>query len=303
MYRIDNATAVAIKPTKGDAGTQGYWTKGDPAQGIPATIMDGDFFNMLQGELEAILIAGGISPDKADDTQVATAIQAIITANSGGSSSSEEIYQPAHGFAKFDAVLHNGTVFAGAKGDIPANASVVGIVGEVADVDNFTIYYGGILEWDVPASPDYTVGNDIWLSPTTSKGIVDVEPTYVNGQVRQYLGEALPSGLLVNIDLGEVIDNVAEVANALWNANTTLNDDHQIVEGDLNNLLTLTGNTAEKTFTLKATPADKEKLWIGNDSDYRLTVVYGSSSWFVWKGEAFKFSYSTTLGKWVKATI
>jgi len=55
----------------------GEWRAGDPATNTRATPMLADYFNMLQRELIAVLTDAGISPDVADETQLAQAINAI----------------------------------------------------------------------------------------------------------------------------------------------------------------------------------------------------------------------------------
>lgn len=83
MYRIDNATAVAALPTPEEVGPNpdGYFTKGDPGAGIPATIVDDDWANAVQEELIAIVEAGGLTPSKTVLTQVRDAINLLIAAN------------------------------------------------------------------------------------------------------------------------------------------------------------------------------------------------------------------------------
>lgn len=78
MHRVDTATAVAVKPAKQPAGTPGYFTKGDPAQDIPATIPGADFWNTMQGEMVNVILQAGLSLNKSDDTQLFQAINKII---------------------------------------------------------------------------------------------------------------------------------------------------------------------------------------------------------------------------------
>ncbi|WP_225031819.1 hypothetical protein [Paraburkholderia sp. XV] len=76
MYRIDDATAAATLPPPEAAGTEGYFTEGNPATGTPATNVRGSWLNMLQEELRAIVVAGGQTPSKTTYNQV---LQAILT--------------------------------------------------------------------------------------------------------------------------------------------------------------------------------------------------------------------------------
>lgn len=83
MQRIDVATAANALPTPSAPGTPGYFTKGNPGLGVPATVLDQDWHNMVQEELINLVVAGGGTPDKTDYTQVATAVQALIAAAVG----------------------------------------------------------------------------------------------------------------------------------------------------------------------------------------------------------------------------
>lgn len=78
MYRIDDPSASPTLPTPEAANTEGYWTEGNPATGTPATLERASWFNMIQEELRAIVVAGGLTPSKTTYTQVLQAIQALI---------------------------------------------------------------------------------------------------------------------------------------------------------------------------------------------------------------------------------
>ncbi len=82
MHRVDTTTAVASLPAVQAAGTPGFFTKGDPATPIPATIPGPDWFNMVQEELYYLVTQAGLTPDatKADFTQVHEAIAAMLAA-------------------------------------------------------------------------------------------------------------------------------------------------------------------------------------------------------------------------------
>jgi hypothetical protein len=82
MFRIDNAKAVAVQPTYPSAGTPGYYTKGDPNGGIPATPVDEWWLNQIQEELLALVVAGGLTPTKGTNTQIRDAVNALIVAAS-----------------------------------------------------------------------------------------------------------------------------------------------------------------------------------------------------------------------------
>jgi hypothetical protein len=80
MIRIDNSTAVGTRPTITAAGTQGFWTNGDVPGAIPATILEADWFNDLDANIEALFDAGGITGTKGPggDTDLLDALNAII---------------------------------------------------------------------------------------------------------------------------------------------------------------------------------------------------------------------------------
>ncbi|SEI42727.1 hypothetical protein [Paraburkholderia diazotrophica] len=79
MYRIDDATAATSIPTPETAGTEGYFTEGNPATNTPATKVRGSWLNMIQEELCAILAAAGIARSKTTYNQVNTALQKLYS--------------------------------------------------------------------------------------------------------------------------------------------------------------------------------------------------------------------------------
>lgn len=138
----------------------------------------------------------------------------------GGASLDADVNQVAHGLVVGDAIYHNGSIFAKAQANDPDTSGVLGIVSEVADVDNFTYQYGGLF---TPGS--WTIGTDYFLSVTTA-GAVVIEPTYVadNNEVRVYIGTGVPGGLLLAIDIGnEIITfNPGDLFRSEFNAHTIL---------------------------------------------------------------------------------
>ncbi|NML43507.1 hypothetical protein HHL11_07090 [Ramlibacter sp. G-1-2-2] len=75
MFRIDDPTAQASLPTPEAAGTQGYFTEGNPGSGVSATLVRASFLNMLQEEIMSVLSAAGITPSKSTYNQLLTAIR------------------------------------------------------------------------------------------------------------------------------------------------------------------------------------------------------------------------------------
>jgi len=81
MYRIDNSSAVPTMPAVGPAGTPGFFTDGNPAAALEATIVDGWWCNILQEEILTVVTAAGIAPNKASHTQL---YEALNTLYAGG---------------------------------------------------------------------------------------------------------------------------------------------------------------------------------------------------------------------------
>ena len=89
MYQTAQATAPNTLPAPAAAGTQGYFTNGNPATGVAPTIVDADWLNMIQQELINIVTAAGITPSKTVYNQVLSAIKRIgqstvVLADTGG---------------------------------------------------------------------------------------------------------------------------------------------------------------------------------------------------------------------------
>ena len=72
MHRIDTSTATS----------DGLFTEGDPLVPTPATVVSADWLNSVQEELAAIVANAGLELQKADNTQVLTAILQIIARQS-----------------------------------------------------------------------------------------------------------------------------------------------------------------------------------------------------------------------------
>lgn len=77
MYRIDDPTASPTLPTPEAALTEGYWTEGNPGTGVPATLERASWFNMIQEELRAVVVAAGLTPSKTTYTQIRDAIKTL----------------------------------------------------------------------------------------------------------------------------------------------------------------------------------------------------------------------------------
>jgi hypothetical protein len=87
MFQIDNSTAVAAIPAPTPAGSAGYFTDGNPATGVSATILPAEFMNMLMMENLNVLSAGGIAPAKGQYNQLSLAIAKIVQSGAAGAAS------------------------------------------------------------------------------------------------------------------------------------------------------------------------------------------------------------------------
>jgi hypothetical protein len=76
-FRIDDPSAAVALPTPEAAGTEGYFTEGNPGSGVPATLMRASFLNMLQEEVRNVVTAAGLTPSKTTYTQLRDAILAL----------------------------------------------------------------------------------------------------------------------------------------------------------------------------------------------------------------------------------
>jgi len=79
MYRIDNRYAAAQIPPPAAQGPEGFFTAGDPATGVSATIVDADWLNAVQEELIYCVTRGGLTPNKASRTQLLEALANLFT--------------------------------------------------------------------------------------------------------------------------------------------------------------------------------------------------------------------------------
>ena len=78
MFQTDQSTAVATLPAPAAAATPGYFTNGNPQTGVPATILDADFMNMLMMELINLVSAAGLTPSKSNYSQLLAAVKAVV---------------------------------------------------------------------------------------------------------------------------------------------------------------------------------------------------------------------------------
>jgi hypothetical protein len=76
MFQIDGAGIINAKPARSPLGTPGWYNQSPGSS--PGTVVTGEWLNMIQGEILAVLDAGGIVPDKTDDSQLLQAIRRVV---------------------------------------------------------------------------------------------------------------------------------------------------------------------------------------------------------------------------------
>lgn len=168
MFRIDHPTAVASVPTPAAAGDPGFFTKGSPADAIPATVLTDDWANSIQEELAYVIEQAGITLSKTNRTQLRAAIQAMITGAqqaiiissavfNAGVSNGNAVYWDS-GNSRFDKALADGS----------AKQNMVGF----ADVTNSKVYAFG----DAVLFSGLTPGK-YYLSGTTAGAITATAPS------------------------------------------------------------------------------------------------------------------------------
>lgn len=78
MDRIHHPTAAALPPPIDTHETGGFPTAGNPATGTPATVLTAWTVHMLIEELRNVVLAAGLTPDKAATDQVAQALRGMF---------------------------------------------------------------------------------------------------------------------------------------------------------------------------------------------------------------------------------
>lgn len=114
-----------------------------------------------------------------------------------------EVSQSLHGFTENDAIrLDPDTqLWVKSLADADTHSSVDGVVVDVLSANVFTYQHDGILA----RNPNpFDLGVPYFLSNVTA-GEITTEPTYSVGEVRQYIGTGVESGLLLEIDMGDVL--------------------------------------------------------------------------------------------------
>lgn len=102
MFQIDVSTAATAQPASTAAGTPGFFTDGNPATGVAATVLPAEFMNALMLEMLNVVKAAGITPSKTAFNQLANAIKglsqqggAVYGADTGTANTYAVAYDPA----------------------------------------------------------------------------------------------------------------------------------------------------------------------------------------------------------------
>lgn len=134
MFRIDDASAAASLPVPEAAGVEGFWTEGNPANGIPATLERASWFNMIQEELRAVVVAGGQAPSKTTYNQLLSALTALYGSGRIGHTFVANDWVPLPG----GLILQWGTITGSAASITTALpiAFPVGMIGRVASLQD-----------------------------------------------------------------------------------------------------------------------------------------------------------------------
>ncbi|MFC6299595.1 hypothetical protein GNF76_23000 [Pseudomonas sp. CCM 7893] len=148
MYQIDNSTAATTIPPSAPAGTPGFFTDGNPATGVAATILPAEFMNTIMMETLNVLSAAGITPVKGQYNQLALAISKIV---SSGVSWDKIANKPTtvDGFGITDAMK------TGAGGLLSKPAVVNGNINAISDTRFFSM---ADATGDRPAAVAYGAG-------------------------------------------------------------------------------------------------------------------------------------------------
>lgn len=200
MFRIDDATAATSIPTPEAAGTEGYFTGGNPATATPATKVRASWLNMIQEELCAILAAAGITRSKTTYNQVNQALQklyspvigsarnvlmSVTAASATATLTADEIVVGAalggqkYMLSSFSKTINLATT--GAGGMDTGTAPVSGYVALYA-IWNPTTGTGALLAQNASTLKPNVYGGANMPSGYTASALVAVWPTNASGQ-------------------------------------------------------------------------------------------------------------------------
>lgn len=198
MFQIDQPSAAAALPKPASAGKPGFFTDGNPASGVEATIVDADFLNMIMLELLNVVTEGGLTPSKTQYNQVLIAIRRLAqgrsvladagTANAYAASNSPPLIAlPSSGFVQVLSVAHANT---GASTYAPDKLGAKPILGiGLAPLQGGELPAGGIATLLYVVALNVNGGNGAWVLTECTGGAQQI-PNATQSQHALSLGQA-----------------------------------------------------------------------------------------------------------------
>lgn len=180
MFQIDNGTAASVQPTSTSSGVPGFFTDGNPAVGVPATILPAEFMNTLMLEMLNVLAAAGVTPAKAVFTQLATSIKALAqqgaslyAADTGSANVYTAAYTPAVA-ALADGMVLNFKAKTANTG--PSTFSPNGLTAKAVVGLGQAVLQGGEIVANGMCNVIYSATLDKWVLKSCSGGGLQVAP-------------------------------------------------------------------------------------------------------------------------------
>lgn len=157
MHRIDGPGATV----------DGKFTEGNPAAGVPATVVTSDWMNDIQENIMAVLLAGGVTPTKGRAADLVDAVRASATGRLLNTQvfTSSGTYTPTPGM-KFAIITAQGGGGGGAGTAVPTSGNVS--IGAPGNAGAYAI--GKFLAASIGASQAVTIGNGGAAASATAGG-------------------------------------------------------------------------------------------------------------------------------------
>ncbi|WP_168794685.1 hypothetical protein [Paraburkholderia aromaticivorans] len=223
MYQIDGSTAATSKPASTALGTVGYFTDGNPATGVPATIVPAEFFNSVMLELMNAITGAGLPLSKSTTNQLYTAIQTI--AQGGGAN-----YALDTGTANTYAATYAPTIAAPGDGMVRAfkvktantGASTFALDGSATTYPIYGLAGSALQGGEMPANGIAVIRFNStlvgWVLYHCSKGALQVPPAIASQHAVQFGQVAAIAGTARN--LAALL--TAQGTTATWTADELL---------------------------------------------------------------------------------
>lgn len=162
MFQTDQASAVLSLPAPAAAGTQGFFTNGNPGSGIAPTILDADFMNMVMMELVNVVVAAGLTPSKTNNSQLLAAIKAVGATASLANPGSLKL--PGGFIAQW------GTVTTSATADVAVTYPTVMLLGTLAVLTSAQATTAGAMTgWNTPTVNGFNING--WTATGTRAAV------------------------------------------------------------------------------------------------------------------------------------